>query len=143
MIISLALLTLYELWTLVRVLRVAATVGDVGLEGLTETRPGVTEWLLPGGAAPSPVARVVKQSRSASVWTQLKSQHPATGAGLEPDLRIRSDDPDKSDIFLLENKDRLSLGGGEISEIVERNVSTTLRHRRPAFTVALRPSRGE
>jgi hypothetical protein len=100
---------LYELWTLVRVLRVAATVGDVGLEGLTETRPGVTEWLLPGGAAHGPVARVVKQSRSASVWTQLKSQHPATGSGLEPDLRIRSDDPDKSDIVLFENKDRLSL----------------------------------
>jgi len=116
---------LYELWTLVRVLRVGATAGDVKLEGLTEARPGVIEWVLPGGSARSPVARVIKQKRSVSIWTQLKSQHPNTGAGLEPDLRIRADRALESDLFLIENKDRLALASGTFAEIVKRYVTGT------------------
>jgi hypothetical protein len=116
---------LYELWTLIRVLRVASTVGTVTLEGVAQVQPGVMEWVLPGGMARSPVARVTSAQRSVSVWTQLKSQHPATNAGLEPDLRIRTDGLPERDLFLIENKDRLSIGAGAIAEVVQRYVTGT------------------
>lgn len=116
---------LYELWTLVRVLDVAASAGTVSLEGLTQLRPGVQEWKLPGGTASAPVARIAKGTRRVSVWTQLKSQHPETRAGLEPDLRLRRDRPPEADLFLIENKDRLSITTGGIAEIVERYVTGT------------------
>jgi len=116
---------LYELWTLVRVLRTAGTVGVLTLEGVAETRPGILEWMLPGGTARGPVASVRRDGRGAKVWTQLKSQHPATGAGLEPDLRITSDTPSANDLFLVENKDRRAIGLGDLAEIVERYVTGT------------------
>lgn len=116
---------LYELWTLVRVLDVAASAGAVTLEGLTQPRPGVLEWVLPGGMASAPVVRITNGTRSVSVWTQLKSQHPETRAGLEPDLRIRQDRRPEADLFLIENKDRLTITSGKLAEIVRRYVTGT------------------
>lgn len=116
---------LYELWTLVRVLDVAASSGSITLEGLTQLRPGVLEWMLPGGNASTPVARITTGARSVSVWTQLKTQHPETRAGLEPDLRIRQDRRPQADLFLIENKDRLTVTTGTLAEIVQRYVTGT------------------
>lgn len=116
---------LYELWTLVRVLDVASTAGPVTLEGLSHPTPGVQEWVLPGGMAKAPVARISGGARSVSVWTQLKTQHPETQAGLEPDLRIQRDQAPQPDIFLIENKDRLSLTTGGLARIVARYVTGT------------------
>jgi hypothetical protein len=116
---------LYELWTLVRVLDAGARAGTITLEGLTQPRPGVHEWVLPGGMASAPVARITNGTRSVSVWTQLKSQHPETRAGLEPDLRIRRDRKPEADLFLIENKDRLTITTGTLAEIVRRYVTGT------------------
>jgi hypothetical protein len=119
---------LYELWTLVRVLDLAATAGTITLEGLKQPRPGVQEWVLPGGTASAPVARIANRTRSVSVWTQLKSQHPQTDAGLEPDLRIRQDRQPQADLFLIENKDRLTITTTTLAEIANRYVTGTNVH---------------
>ena len=116
---------LYELWTLIRVLRVGGTIANIKLEGISETRPGVMEWVLPGGMAHSPVARATNGTRSVSVWTRYKSQHPRTNAGLEPDLRIRTDRPPETDLFLIENRgsacDRWRRNQGDCWTLCNRN----------------------
>jgi hypothetical protein len=116
---------LYELWTLVRVLGVATKKGELTLLQLSEARPGVLEWRLPGGTAQGPVALVGSKASGVLCWTQRKTFHPGTGEGLEPDLRLTRTTPLYHDLFLVENKDRRSPPGAEMKEIAQRYVEGT------------------
>lgn len=59
------------------------------------------------------------------VWTQLKTVHPKTGKGLEPDLRITLAVEDQPDLIIIENKDRRKPGKAEMAENLERYVTGT------------------
>lgn len=115
---------LYELWTLCRVLRLARGRWPVDLQGLEHRPDGVTEWKLPGGMATAPVATIGAKGQI-ECWTQRKTTHPVTRAGLEPDLRLTRATPDHPDVFIVENKDRRKPTKGNIAEILERYVTGT------------------
>jgi hypothetical protein len=115
---------LYELWTLVLVLKTADGHWKIELEGVKETSPGVLEWKLPGGSATVPVASIGYEQQRALCWTQRKTYHPLTGEGLEPDLRITGT-PETHDLFVVENKDRLKPAKAEMREVLRRYVEGT------------------
>ncbi|MFL6283686.1 MAG: hypothetical protein ACJ74Q_11155 [Pyrinomonadaceae bacterium] len=116
---------LYELWTLVSVLDVASRVTEVELKNIAEGPGGALEWELPGGSARAPVATIGNGPHPINCWSQRKTYHPGTKAGLEPDLRLTKSAPDFHDILIVENKDRLTARGGYLSEILDRYVGGT------------------
>lgn len=115
---------LYELWTLCHTLAIAQSSWPVTLQGVKQRKDGITEWQLPGGLARTPVATIAVPAKL-ECWTQRKTFHPLTGAGLEPDLRITRATPDHSDVFIAENKDRRKPRKSDILEIIERYVTGT------------------
>lgn len=115
---------LYELWTVVLVLRTAQHRWPVELLGLSANADGTAEWILPGGTARDPVASIGERGQVAC-WVQRKTYHPGTGAGLEPDLRLISQLPPYHDIAIVENKDRRTLRRRKLSEILDRYVGGT------------------
>ena len=117
---------LYELWTLVRVLRVAQRKWNVELN-VTEDDPlsRVLEWNLPGGSAKQPVATIGDLPDQICCWAQRKTYHPGTGAGLEPDLRFMRSNPEYQDVLIIENKDRVTARGSDLGEILDRYVGGT------------------
>ena len=116
---------LYELWTLATVLSTAESVAPVALEGIRLDDVGRLTWALPGGDAQAPVGYIGSAGRRLACWSQRKTYHPKTKKGLEPDLRISRASPTFHDVFIVENKDRASLGLGELREIVDRYVGGT------------------
>jgi hypothetical protein len=116
---------LYELWTLVEVLKLAEAVGSVELLAVRPGEEGHLEWALPGGKAGEPVARIVTAERTLLVWTQRLTFHPGTGEQLEPDLRVSLAEPDFRDVLVIENKDRRKPSGPEMAEIAERYLTGT------------------
>lgn len=116
---------LYELWTLVSVLNVAGRVTAVELKNIVERPDGTFEWELPGGSAREPVATIGGGPHPINCWSQRKTYHPGTGAGLEPDLRLTKSAPNFHDILIVENKDRRTARGAYLSEILDRYVGGT------------------
>ena len=112
---------LYELWTLCRVLTIAGSKWPMSLQGI-ERRDDTIEWKLPGGLAKLPVARIGANGEI-ECWTQRKTVHPVTKAGLEPDLRITRSTEEHPDVYILENKDRRKPRKSDMAEIVERYVT--------------------
>lgn len=115
---------LYELWTLICVLRTAQRVAQVELKNIIAGSGGTLEWVLPGGAARAPVA-TIGGSHQINCWSQRKTYHPGTKAGLEPDLRLTMSAPSFHDILIVENKDRLTATGSYLDEILNRYVGGT------------------
>lgn len=116
---------LYELWTLVSVLNVAGRVTEVELKNIAEGPGGTLEWELPGGSARAPIATIGSGTHPINCWSQRKTYHPGTKAGLEPDLRLTKSAPDFHDILIVENKDRLTAREAYLSEILDRYVGGT------------------
>jgi hypothetical protein len=116
---------LYELWTLTEVLKVAERVGVVRLNNLTETHNQIVEWKLPGGMARDPVAIIGEPPKQVYCWTQRKTYHPETRAGLEPDLRLTTSNPAYHDLIIIENKDRLTASKTALAEIMDRYIGGT------------------
>jgi hypothetical protein len=116
---------LYELWTLVRVLSIAERSWTVDLQNVESPQGGTIEWKLPGGMAITPVAIVGDGPQRVQCWSQRKSYHPGTGAGLEPDLRLMREEPPYHDILIIENKDRLTTRKGALAEILDRYAGGT------------------
>ena len=115
----------YELWTLVLVLKTAEEVAPQVLLGLREGKDGFLEWELPGGKAATPVAAMGGGDQRVVVWPQKQTYHPATGAQLEPDLRLSAENPPHHDLMIIENKDRRKPPTRDMVEIAERYVSGT------------------
>ena len=116
---------IYELWTLARTLNVAERFAPVTLNNVNEDKEGILEWNLPGGMAQQPVAIIGEPPKQVLCWTQRKTYHPGTGAGLEPDLRLTKSDPRFHDLIIIENKDRLSTRTKNLDEILDRYVDGT------------------
>jgi hypothetical protein len=116
---------LYELWTSVCVLEIAQRLTDVELSNLQHQGQGILEWVLPGGAAKEPIATIGQDGGQILCWSQRKTYHPQTKAGLEPDLRLTKASPGYHDIIIIENKDRKTAQPQYISEILERYVGGT------------------
>lgn len=116
---------LYELWTLTRTLEIARRVAPVELKHIEEKADGVLDWKLPGGAAQTPVAEIGDGPQRVYCWTQRKTYHPGTGAGLEPDLRLTTSAPSYHDILIIENKDRRTSQTNTLREILSRYVGGT------------------
>lgn len=116
---------LYELWTLTRVLNIAGRVSRVELLNLKQLDEDVLEWSLPGGTAQQPVAAIGDGPERVYCWTQRKTYHPGTKAGMEPDLRLTRSEPGYHDILIVENKDRLTAQTGYLREILGRYVGGT------------------
>lgn len=116
---------LYELWTLTRVLNIAGRVSRVELLNLKQLDEDVLEWSLPGGTAQQPVAVIGDGTERVYCWTQRKTYHPGTKAGMEPDLRFTRSEPGYHDILIVENKDRLTAQTGYLREILGRYVGGT------------------
>lgn len=115
---------LYEIWTLARGLNMASKHWPVSLKGLVSRDDGSIEWKLAGADAREPVA-TIGNNAEIEVWTQLKTFHPETGKGLEPDLRIIRATGEKPDIIIVENKDRRKPSKVEMTEILDRYVTGT------------------
>lgn len=116
---------LYELWTLAYVLGIAQRQWRVELKGVQETSEGVLQWNLPGGSAAYPVATVGDEPEQILCWSQRKTYHPGTGAGLEPDLRFTRGVPGYHDILIIENKDRMAVRSQDMREALGRYVEGT------------------
>jgi hypothetical protein len=116
---------LYELWTLTRTLEIAGRVASVELRSIQESKEGILDWKLPGGTAQLPVAAIGDGARQVYCWTQRKTYHPGTAAGLEPDLRLTTRTPPYHDILIIENKDRLTTRPKPLREILDRYVGGT------------------
>lgn len=114
----------YELWTLTRTLNIAESLAPVTLNNVDD-KEGILEWNLPGGTAQQPVAAIGDSPKQILCWTQRKTYHPGTGAGLEPDLRLTKSDPQFHDLIIIENKDRLSAQTKELEEILDRYAGGT------------------
>lgn len=116
---------LYELWTLACMLRIAQRHWRVELKGIQETSKNVLQWNLPGSTAAYPVAMVGDEPEQVYCWSQRKTYHPGTGAGLEPDLRFTRSVPGYHDILIVENKDRRTARTQDMREILARYVGGT------------------
>jgi len=114
---------LYELWTLVRVLDIAQRSWPVELNLTEVPESGALRWNLPGGSALEPVATIGDQPQQVYCWSQRKTYHPGSGAGLEPDLRLTVAQAGYHDILIAENKDRLPARRSEMAEILDRYVT--------------------
>lgn len=115
---------LYELWTVVLVLRTAESCWPVELLGLRTDKDGIAEWHLPGASARDPIAQIGDDGQ-VECWAQHKTYHPDTNAGLEPDLRLTTRPPESRDLVVIENKDRALPGTSDMTEILTRYVGGT------------------
>jgi hypothetical protein len=112
---------LYELWTVVLVLRTAETRWPVKLLGLQDTADGFIEWSLGGSSS----AAQIGASGQVLCWTQRQTSHPDTRRGLKPDLRLTTAVEPYRDLVVLENKDRISTRPAKMREILTRYVTGT------------------
>ena len=110
-------------WTVARGLNVAKQHWPVRLKGLVAKDDGMIEWKLAGADAREAVATIGNDAQ-VEVWTQLKTYHPKTGKGLEPDLRITRGHGGKNRYqVIVENKDRRKPSKADMTEILDRYVT--------------------
>lgn len=107
---------LYEVWSLVQVVRRGLTVG-ARLE-LIGVDPGpIAVWDLPTQKAKEPVARFTSNADAVLVWFQRETKRRDRDGNMEPDLRLTA--ADGEDLAIVECKDRVKFAGARSNAVVD------------------------
>lgn len=118
---------LYEVWTLIRVLRIGDDLGARlhlnGVKRIAEPNVIGTSWHLPTQKAKSPVATLLGAERALLVWFQRETRRRDSRKNMEPDVRLTEDADPYADLAIVECKDRIKFAGAKADRIVDSYVT--------------------